>query len=104
MSLTRATTLAVVALAAAVPSALALHDAAAPVTGMAAAKAASRRLAATGDGGAANPLPNVDHLKCYRAVEPPPTAPLPPPVLLADQFGAGQQKIGKVVMLCNPVV
>jgi hypothetical protein len=103
MSITRATALAAVALAAAVPSALALHDSAA-VTGMASAKAAAQQLAALGPV-AANPLDSVDHFKCYKASEPPPTAPgIPKGVILADQFGAFPQKVGKAIMLCNPVV
>jgi hypothetical protein len=103
MSILKATSLAAVTLAVvAVPSALAIRSAAPAPAGLAAAKLAVRQLAVSGSA-AANPLSSVDHFKCYKASEQPPPKPLPPSVILADQFGAGQLKVGPVVMLCNPV-
>ncbi len=104
MSILRATSLAAVTLVAvAVPSALAIHSATPAPAGLAAAKLAAKQLAASGSQ-LVNPLASVDHFKCYKASEAPPPAPLPPQVTLADQFGASALKVGRVVMLCNPVV
>jgi hypothetical protein len=103
MSIVKATSLAAFALAAvAAPSALALHSAAPAPAGLAAAKLAVGQLAAGGNQ-FTHPLSAVDHFKCYQASEAPPPAPPPSPVILADQFSAGQFTVGPVVMLCNPV-
>ena len=104
MSILKATSLAAFTLVAvAVPSALAIHSATPAPAGLAAAKLAAKQLATSGSQ-LANPLASVDHFKCYKATEALPPAPLPPQVILADQFGASALKVGRVVMLCNPVV